>query len=66
MMKKCMMAATFVCGTTMALSSCSSKDDNPLPSEPETEQDVMNKKITDGNYDHSLAVKCINVGAEDC
>ena len=28
-MKKCMMAATFVCGTTMALSSCSSKDDAP-------------------------------------
>ena len=52
------MAATLVCGTTMGLSSCSDKNDNPVPTEPETE--YPNKKITDGNYDKSLAVKCIN------
>ena len=57
-MKKCMMAATLVCGTTMALSSCSDKNDNPVPTEPETE--YPNKKITDGNYDKTLAVKCVN------
>ena len=55
-MKKCMLAATLVCGTTMVLTSCSDKEDNPV--EPETE--YPNKKITDGNYDKSLAVKCIN------
>ena len=59
-MKKCLMTATLVCGTTMVLTSCSSKEDNPVPSNPEIDKDVMNKKITDGNYDKSLAVKCIN------
>ena len=32
-MKKCMMAATLVCGATMGLTSCSSND-NPAPAEP--------------------------------
>ena len=53
-----MMAAILICGSTMVFTSCSDKDDDPV--EPETEQDGMNKKITDGNYDKSLAVKCIN------
>ena len=57
-MKKCMLAATLVCGTTMGLTSCSDKKDNPAPTEPETE--YPNKKITNGNYDKALAVKCIN------
>ena len=57
-MKKCLMAATLVCGTTMAISSCSSKEDNPAPTEPETE--YPNKKIINGNYDKTLAVKCVN------
>ena len=55
-----MLAAILICGTTMVLTSCSSKEDNPVPSNPEIDKDVMNKKITDGNYDKSLAVKCIN------
>ena len=55
-----MLAAILICGTTMVLTSCSSKEDNPVPSNPEINKDVMNKKITDGNYDKSLAVKCIN------
>ena len=54
------MLAILICGTTMVLTSCSSKEDNPVPSNPEIDKDVMNKKITDGNYDKSLAVKCIN------
>ena len=57
-MKKCMMAATLVCGTTVSLASCSDNEDNPVPAEPEIE--YPNKKITDGNYDKTLAVKCIN------
>ena len=56
--EKWMMAAILICGSTMVFTSCSDKDDDPV--EPETEQDGMNKKITDGNYDKSLAVKCIN------
>ena len=58
--KKWMLAAILICGTTMVLTSCSNKEDNPVPSNPEIDKDVMNKKITDGNYDKSLAVKCIN------
>ena len=37
-MKKCLMTATLVCGTTMVLTSCSDKEDNPV--EPETEKAV--------------------------
>ncbi len=37
-MKKCMLAATLVCGTTMVLTSCSDKEDNPV--EPETEKAI--------------------------
>ena len=55
-----MLAVILICGTTLVLTSCSSKEDNPVPSNPEIDKDVMNKKITDGNYDKSLAVKCIN------
>ena len=63
-----MMAAILVCGATMVLTSCVDTIDNPV-----TENDPLaevkaelnaqygeNKKITDGNYDKSLAVKCIN------
>ncbi|MBQ9191502.1 MAG: hypothetical protein IJ142_07910 [Bacteroidaceae bacterium] len=57
-LKKSMLAATLVCGTTMGLTSCSDKQDNPAPTEPETE--YPNKKITNGNYDKALAVKCVN------
>ena len=62
-MKKMMLATTLVCGTTTALTSCTDKTDNPAPTKPDSEQEVqdgMNKKITDGNYDKALAVKCIN------
>ncbi|MBQ8462478.1 MAG: carboxylesterase family protein [Bacteroidales bacterium] len=61
------MAAILVCATSV-LTSCSDTTDNPV-----TENDPLakeraqlqalygeNRKITDGNYDKSLAVKCIN------
>ncbi len=66
--KNWMMAAILVCGATMVFTSCVDTIDNPV-----TENDPLaevkaelkaqygeNKKITDGNYDKSLAVKCIN------
>lgn len=44
-MKKCMLAATLVCGTTMVFTSCSSNDDNPIPptSEETGTPDYSNK-----------------------
>jgi len=36
-LKKWMNAAILICGTTMVLTSCNSKDDNPVPSNPESE-----------------------------
>ena len=52
------------------LISCAEKEDNPVPDPKDTAVDLKeilkemyggeNKQITDGNYDPSLAVKCIN------
>ena len=62
----------FFCGATMLFTSCVDTTDNPVtpPQEEnksfsELKEEMMalygeNKKITDGNYDKSLAVKCIN------
>ena len=55
-----------LCGTGAALTACQNANDNK--SEAIQEQQVnetkvqheTNKPITDGNYDQSLAVKCIN------
>jgi para-nitrobenzyl esterase len=55
-----MLAATLVCGTTTVLTSCRDNKDNSVPENSESEQKGVNKKITDDNYDKSLAVKCIN------
>ena len=62
-----MMAAILVCATSV-LTSCSDTTDNPVTeNDPLAEKRAQlqalygeNKKITDGNYDKSLAVKCIN------
>ena len=62
-----MMAATLICATSV-LTSCSDTTDNPVTeNDPLAEKRAQlqalygeNKKITDGNYDKSLAVKCIN------
>ncbi len=58
-LKMWMIAAILVSGTMTVLTSCSNKDDGLEPVPPATET-KENKKITDGNYDKSLAVKCIN------
>ena len=71
-----MLAATLVCGTATVFTSCTDKNDNPSKDEPKQEVNEFldedkgdermkalygeNKQITDSNYDHSLAVKCIN------
>lgn len=61
-----MLAAIFtLCGTGVALTACQNANNK---SEANQEQQVneaktqheTNKPITDGNYDQSLAVKCIN------
>ena len=58
-------AAILICCVTTVLTSCTDKEDNPVK-EPQTVEEEMksqygeNLKITDGNYDKSLAVKCIN------
>ena len=61
--KKWMIAAILICSTTVVLTSCVAENDNPAPKSLEEELKAQyheNKKITDGNYDKSLAVKCIN------
>ena len=62
-----MMVAILVCGASL-FASCVDTSDNPVTeNDPLAEERAQlqalygeNKKITDGNYDHSLAVKCIN------
>ena len=62
--KNRMLAAILICGVTV-LNSCAVKDDNPVQ-KPQTVEEKMkslygeNKEITDGDFDQSLAVKCIN------
>ena len=60
-------AILIICGTMSVLTSCTDKDDDPVTQTPENDLQAQmraqygeNKKITDGNYDPSLAVKCIN------
>ena len=61
------MVAILVCATSV-LTSCSDTTDNPVTeNDPLAEERAQlqalygeNRKITDGNYDKSLAVKCIN------
>ena len=61
------MAAILVCATSV-LTSCSDTIDDPVTeNDPLAEERAKlqalygeNRKITDGNYDKSLAVKCIN------
>ena len=59
-MKKWMCAAILICGSTMLLNSCVDTKDNPVSTTPTSEQNQMNKKITNGRYNKSLAVKCVN------
>ena len=66
-LRKWILTTTLICGTTMVLTSCAGKASNNTPEDPlDKARERMlslygeNKKITDGNYDKSLAVKCIN------
>ena len=62
--KNWMLAALLICGL-IVLNSCAVKDDNPVQ-KPQTAEEKMkslygeNKEITNGDFDQSLAVKCIN------
>jgi len=67
--KNWMLAATFICGTTAVMTACkggkpagesSNKDELTEVRERMAALYGENKKITDGSYDKSLAVKCIN------
>lgn len=63
-----MAAILIICTVTMVFTSCSDTTDNPVTeNDPLAEERAQlqalygeNRKITDGNYDKSLAVKCIN------
>ena len=62
-----MITAILICGAMPVLTSCTDKADDPVPPTPENNLQAQlraqygeNKKITDDNYDKSLAVKCIN------
>ena len=59
-MKKWMLAAILICGTEVVLTSCIGQTDNPVSIVPKDKTESLNKKITNGKYDKSLAVKCIN------
>lgn len=53
------------CSVTTVLTSCISTEDNQATATQTVEEEMKsqygeNLKITDGNYDKSLAVKCIN------
>ena len=63
-----MAAILIICTVTMVFTSCTDNADNAVaePEQPLSDKEMLmtlygeNKKITDGNYDKSLAVKCIN------
>jgi para-nitrobenzyl esterase len=57
--KKWVMTAILVCGACV-FTSCTNKAKQPSLKEELRALYGENKKITDGNYDRSLAVKCIN------
>ena len=69
MTRKWMQAAILVCGTVAVITACKgskpvneANDTDPLKEVRERMAALYgeNKKITDGDYDKSLAVKCIN------
>ena len=61
-----MLAAIIICGATIFLTACKGNSNKSDMSEMEEYRKMIrafygeNKTITDGNYDKSLAVKCIN------
>ena len=63
--KQKIFAAILMSGMATVLTSCTDREDNPVQ-KPQTVEEKMkslygeNKEITDGDFDQSLAVKCIN------
>ena len=63
--KQKIFAAILMSGMVTVLTSCTDREDNPVQ-KPQTVEEKMkslygeNKEITDGDFDQSLAVKCIN------
>ena len=63
--KQRMLAAILMGGMFTVLTSCTDREDNPVQ-KPQTAEEKMkslygeNKEITNGDFDQSLAVKCIN------
>ena len=63
--KQRMLAAILMGGMVTVLTSCTDREDNPVQ-KPQTVEEKMkslygeNKEITNGDFDQSLAVKCIN------
>ena len=63
--KQKIFAAILMGGMVTVLTSCTDREDNPVQ-KPQTVEEKMkslygeNKEITDGDFDQSLAVKCIN------
>lgn len=63
--KQRMLAAIMMGGMVTVLTSCTDREDNPVQ-KPQTAEEKMkslygeNKEITNGDFDQSLAVKCIN------
>ena len=63
--KQRMLAAILMGGMVTVLTSCTDREDNPVQ-KPQTAEEKMkslygeNKEITNGDFDQSLAVKCIN------
>ena len=57
-LKKWMLATILICGAVV-LTSCIAEKGNSASTNPDSDM-KENKKITDDNYDKSLAVKCVN------
>ena len=63
--KQKIFAAILMSGMATVLTSCTDREDNPVQ-KPQTVEEKMkslygeNKEITNGDFDQSLAVKCIN------
>jgi len=61
-----MFTAILFCGTTVDMAATTNKNTNQTDNEMEKYKEIVrswygeNKKITDGNYDKTLAVKCVN------
>ena len=49
-LKKGMLAAILICGTTTVHSSCTGKEDNPVPANPENEEAIASDYSNKANW----------------